>query len=114
MAKITNSTDRPIRLLTGHVVPAKDCLETTNEVIRSTDNLPMLGGLAKSGQVSLEFDAERDADGIATPTIEIKALPEAQAQADADRQLAIASEESAAAQNDLADRLAGEPAPKKK
>lgn len=114
MAKITNPSKRPLTLITGHVVPAGGELITTNDVLRSTDNAPMLGGLARSGQITLEYDAEVDPDGIAVPLTVIEPLPEVTAQADADRQLAIAAEENAAAEKALAEMLAAESAPKKK
>jgi len=97
MAKITNPSQRPLRLLTGHVVPANGALDTTNEILRSPDNWPMLNGLALSGQISLQFDEEIDATGIATEVPRVEPLPEALAQAEIDRQLAIAAEETAAA-----------------
>lgn len=114
MAKITNPSKRPLTLNTGHVIPACGELKTTNDVLRSTDNAPMLGGLARSGQISLEYDEEVDPDGIAVPLTVIEARPEAEAQAEADRQLAIAAEENAAGLKALAEKQEADAAPRKK
>ncbi len=114
MAKVTNPSQRPIRLPTGHVVPADGALDTSNEVLRCADNAPMLGGLAQSGQITVEFDEETDVDGIKTPASKIELSAEAAAQAEADRQLAVAAEENAAGEKALAEKLAAESAPKKK
>ncbi len=62
MAKIINHTSRDIRLITMHVVPANGALETDNANIRSSDNWPMLNGMALAGQVALEFDPDPDPD----------------------------------------------------
>lgn len=114
MATIQNPSGRPIRLPTGHVVPGTGTLKTTNSVLRCSDNSPMLNGLALSGQISLEFDLEEDTDGLAMPLVVIEALPEAVAQADVARQLAIAAEENAAGEKALAEKLEAEAQPKKK
>ena len=89
MAKIINPSNRDITLLTRHVIPARGSLDTTNEVLRCTDNVPMLNGLVLSGQVSVEFDAEAEPDAPAEP------VSEASMQADVETQLSIAAAESA-------------------
>ena len=45
-------------LPTRHVVPREGNLITTNDVIRSTDNWPMLNALLLAGEIGLEFDTE--------------------------------------------------------
>lgn len=114
MAKIVNPSGRPIRLPTGHVVAAASIFETTNDVLRCADNQPMLGGLAKSGQITLEFDPEIDPDGITTPLVVIEPLPEALAQQNVDAQIAAAAAETAAGEKALAEMLTAEAAPRKK
>ncbi|MFC3180454.1 hypothetical protein [Cypionkella sinensis] len=114
MAKIINPAKRPLTLNTGHVVPADGELKTTNDVLRCTDNAPTLGGLALSGQITLEYDEEIDPDGVAVPLTVIEALPEAAAQAEADRQLAVAAEENAAGLKALAEKQEADAAPRKK
>ncbi|MDZ4393866.1 hypothetical protein [Cypionkella sp.] len=89
-------------------------METTNDVLRCADNAPMLGGLGQSGQITVEFDAETDLDGIKTPASKIEPSAEAAAQAETDRQLAIAAEENTAGEKALAEKLDAEAAPKKK
>lgn len=111
MAKIINPSLRPIRLPTGHVVPPNGSLDTTNDTIRSSDNWPMLNGLAQSGQITINLDAEVDPDGIAAPLVVIEVTADVTAQAEADRQLAIAAKENAAAERALAKKLAADPAP---
>lgn len=98
MAKILNPSVRPIRLPTGHVIPAKGALDTSNETIRSTDNWPMLSGLAQSNQISLQFDKEVDSDGITIAPVVIEVSPQVLAQTEVDRQLAIAAKENADAE----------------
>lgn len=95
MATITNPSTRPIQLMTLHIIAAKSTLTTTNEVLRCSDNIPMLNGLAGSGQITIAYDPETDADGIAMPLVVVVPSPAAIAQAEADRQLAVAAEENA-------------------
>ena len=95
MAKITNP-GRAFTLPTGHVVPREGVLIVPNDVLRG-DNAPMLGGLAKSGQIAVEYDAETMAAGGVIPAASIEPTPEAKAQAEADAQLAIAAQENAIA-----------------
>ena len=96
MAKITNP-GRAITLPTGHIVPAGGVMTVTNEVLRCTDNAPTLGGLARSGQIVIDYDAEIMPDGEIVAAVIIEVTPEAKAQAAADDQLAIAAAENAAA-----------------
>lgn len=114
MAKIINPSVRPIRLPTGHIVPANGTLDTSNETIRSTDNWPMLSGLAQSSQISLQFDKEVDPDGIVIAPVKIEVSPGVTAQAEADRQLGIAAKENLEAERALAEKLAAEAAAAKK
>ena len=95
MAKITNP-GRAFTLPTGHVVPREGVLIVPNDVLRG-DNAPMLGGLAKSGQIAVEYDAETLVGGDVIPAASIEPTPEAKAQAEADAQLAIAAQENAIA-----------------
>jgi len=108
MAKITNPGGA-ITLPSGHIIPAEGVLIVPNDVLRG-DNAPMLGGLAKSGQVSVEFDAETLPGGVTIPAGVIEPTKEAKAQAEADAQLAIAAAENAA----LLAEFVAEPAAKKK
>ncbi len=77
MAKIENPSRRDIVLPTRHVIPAQGSLETSNEVLRCTDNQPMLAGLALSGQVAITYDPEPDPSVGALPAAIGAALPEA-------------------------------------
>ena len=108
MAKITNP-GRAFTLLTGHVVPREGVLIVPNDVLRG-DNAPMLGGLAKSGQIVVKYDAETLVGGDVIPAASIEPTPEAKAQAEADAQLAAAAAENAA----LLAEFVAEPAAKKK
>lgn len=58
MAKIINLTAREISLPTRHVIPRGAALETTNAVIDSPDNWPMINGLALSGVLTVERDPD--------------------------------------------------------
>ena len=108
MAKITNPGGA-ITLPSGHIIPAEGVLIVPNDVLRG-DNAPMLGGLAKSGQIAVEYDAETLVDGNVIPAASIEPTPEAKSQAEADAQLAAAAAENAA----LLAEFVAEPAAKKK
>lgn len=58
MAKLTNPGLAPVALPTGHVVPRKGSLETTNDVLRCADNAAFLNGQILSGQLSVEYDPD--------------------------------------------------------
>jgi len=97
MAKVSNPGNRPITLATGHVIPAFGSLETTNDVLRGVDNANTISGLAKSGQIVVTFDADVDPETNSSVVVSIEPNPEVLAQAEADRQLAVAAAENAAA-----------------
>lgn len=71
MARLINLTRRDIVLQTRHVVPALEQLDTTNEVIRCTDNWPRLNGLIIAGDLVAEYDDAPAAALVATrePTL---------------------------------------------
>lgn len=59
MASITNKTKRDITLPSRHVVPKMGSLDNLlNETIKSTDNWPMINGLALAGDIEVILDAE--------------------------------------------------------
>lgn len=58
MAKLINPSIRAITLPTGHVVPRAGTLETTNDVLRCSDNAAMLRGLVLSGALTIEYDPD--------------------------------------------------------
>lgn len=61
MAKIINHTTCELPLPTGHVVPRRGTLDTSDEVIRHVDNAPILQGFIANGQFSVEFDLAPEA-----------------------------------------------------
>lgn len=69
MARLINSTRRPIALPTRHIVPAEGQLETTNEVICCTDNWPKVNGLVLSGDLVAELDPPPEAAEAPTPVV---------------------------------------------
>ena len=75
MASIANPSVWPLKLPTGHVVPDRGSLETTNDIIRCPDNWPTLQGLSLSGQIGLTFDPEPDLTAEAAAPQEPVAAP---------------------------------------
>ena len=69
MARLINSTRRPIALPTRHIVPAEGQLETTNEVICCTDNWPKVNGLVLSGDLVAELDPPPEAAEAPAPVV---------------------------------------------
>jgi hypothetical protein len=105
MATITNHTTKAITLPTMHVIPAKGSLTTTNEVLR--DNDAMLGGLARSLQITVDYDPEQLPDEP-PGKVSFEPNPAAVEQAAVDRALAEAKAKEVADQ--LAARQAAEAA----
>lgn len=58
MAKLINPGFQPVNLPTGHVVPRKGELVTTNDVLRCVDNARVLAGLIATGAVLAEYDPD--------------------------------------------------------
>lgn len=75
MAKIINLTAREISLPTRHVIPRGAALETTNAVIDSPDNWPMINGLALSGGLTVERDPDPAEDAPAAKAAPAAAHP---------------------------------------
>jgi hypothetical protein len=61
MARIKSSLLADFPLPTGHVIPRLGVLETTDAVIRCTDNWPLMQGHIFNGSFAVEFDPEPDA-----------------------------------------------------
>ena len=79
MARLINSTRRPIALPTRHIVPAEGQLETTNEVICCTDNWPKVNGLVLSGDLVAELDPPPEAAEVQVPVVAAPATQDAEA-----------------------------------
>ena len=115
MASIKNNTRRAITLPSMHVIPAMGILDgITNDVINMRDNALMIGGLARSLQIEVSFDAEVIPDeGPVTASIEPNPEAVEQAKVNAALEIAAAKEkadqEAAAAQaSPKADAVAAE------
>lgn len=89
MAKIINRTAQTITLPTMHVIAPGATLETANDTLRVPENAALLGGLARSLQVEVIFDAEQLPDQPPA-TVSFEPNPAAVEQAAVDRALAIA------------------------
>lgn len=111
MAKITNRTARTIILPTRHAIAPGATLETTNDTLRTPENAAMLGGLAASLQIAVEFDAEALPD-MPPVTVSIEPNPAAVEQAAVDAALADAKAKEAADQLSLAQPAEEQPASK--
>jgi len=75
MAKIINPSRRDIDLPTGHVVPARAFLETSNAMILVGDNAATLNALRLSGAITIELDPELDDSPALEPTPEPQLAP---------------------------------------
>lgn len=59
MSTLTNKTARDIVLPTGHVIARNGGkIETTNAVIRSVDNAPLIKALETTGALAIVMDAD--------------------------------------------------------
>ena len=58
MATITNKTREAVTLPTGHTVAREDSLETTNEVLRSADNVRTITTMVAASMIDVEYDPD--------------------------------------------------------
>ena len=61
MATASNPGKHTITLPTGHTIPGKGDLITTNDVLLCVDNAPRLNALSLSGEITIAYDPDEPA-----------------------------------------------------
>ncbi len=70
MAKITNKTPRDITLPSNHVVPARGSIDgLPNSTLLTGDNEVKVRTLVYAGDIEIELDAEKVAEGDPVPVV---------------------------------------------